>query len=326
MPLDATTTQALHGVDVAPKVAVILPCYNEAAAIAQTVQAFRDALPGAAIYVYDNASSDDTAVVAAAHGAIVRHEHRRGKGNVVRRMFADVDADIYVLADGDGTYDAASAPEMIRMLRAGQFDVVNGARVEQARAAYRAGHRFGNWMLSTLVRLSFSAGWHDMLSGYKVMSRRFVKSFPIASRGFEIETELLIHAMEIRAATTEHSTPYHERAKGSVSKLNTFRDGFRILRMITLLVKDERPLQFFSAVALLLIAVALGLAWPVFLEYARTGLVPRLPTAVLATGLSLAGLLALLAGFILDGLAAARREAKMLAYLQISPPSHPERT
>ncbi len=298
---------------------MILPCYNEGATVAPTIDAFRRCLPGASIFVYDNRSSDDTAAIAAARGAIVRSEGARGKGNVVRRMFSDVEADVYVLADGDGTYDAASAPEMVRILCAGPYDVVNGARREQSKGAYRPGHRFGNWMLTTLVRVCFNATWTDMLSGYKVMSRRFVKSFPIASSGFEIETELFIHAMEIRAATHEFPTPYRERGKGSTSKLHTVSDGFRILRMIGVLIKDERPLQFFSAIAATFVALSVFLAWPVFMEFARTGLVPRLPTAVLAAALMLAAMLSQMAGFVLDGIARTRRETKRLFFLRYPP-------
>ncbi|MBS0231903.1 MAG: glycosyltransferase [Proteobacteria bacterium] len=301
-----------------PSVAVLLPCYNEAAAIGSVIDSFRSALPEASIYVYDNNSTDDTVRVATAHGAIVRKEMRQGKGHVVRRMFGDIEADIYVLADGDDTYDAASAPLLIRTLRRGPFDVVNAARDEQSTAAYRPGHRFGNRLFSGAVRFAFGATWSDMLSGYKVMSRRFVKTFPIASKGFEIETELLIHTVETRASTTEVPTPYRERGEGSVSKLRTFRDGFRILRVIFLLIKDERPLQFFSAVAAVLSLTALVLAWPIFVEFAHTGLVPRLPTAVLSTGLMLAAFLAFFSGLLLDGLAASRREAKRLAYLNMT--------
>jgi glycosyltransferase involved in cell wall biosynthesis len=297
-------------------IAVLLPCYNEAAAIGATIEGFRKHLPRARIYVYDNNSSDGTAAVAVQHGAVVRRETRQGKGNVVRRMFADVEADIYVLADGDGTYDAASARDLIQLLCGGPYDVINGGRLEQSRGAYRPGHRFGNWMLTTLVRVSFNASWTDMLSGYKVMSRRFVKSFPIASAGFEIETELFIHAMEVRAASTEVACPYFERGEGSTSKLNTFRDGFRILRMIGVLIKDERPLQFFSAAAAALVLMALIIAWPLFAEFARTGLVPRFPTAILATGLVLAGMLSQTAGFVLDGIARTRRETKRLFFLR----------
>jgi glycosyltransferase involved in cell wall biosynthesis len=297
-------------------IAILLPCYNEAAAIGATIEGFRKHLPQARIFVYDNNSSDATAAVAAQHGAVVRKETRQGKGNVVRRMFADVEADVYVLADGDGTYDAASARDLIQLLCGGPYDVINGGRLEQSRGAYRPGHRFGNWMLTTLVRISFNASWTDMLSGYKVMSRRFVKSFPIASGGFEIETELFIHAMEVRAASTEVACPYFERGEGSTSKLNTFRDGFRILRMIGVLIKDERPLQFFSATAAAFVLLALIIAWPVFAEFARTGLVPRFPTAILATGLVLAGMLSQTAGFVLDGIARTRRETKRLFFLR----------
>ena len=300
------------------KIAVLLPCYNEEGAIEAVIDGFRKALPGATIYVYDNNSTDGTARVAAAHGAIVRREHRQGKGHVVRRMFGDVEADVYVLADGDGTYDAASAPLLVRTLQEGPYDVVNAARVEQAEGAYRPGHRFGNALLSRIVRIAFGATWTDMLSGYKVMSRRFVKTFPVSSHGFEIETELLIHTMETRAPSAEIPTPYGERGQGTVSKLRTYRDGFRILSVILVLIKDERPLQFFSAVAGVLALTSIFLAWPLFIEFSRTGLVPRLPTAVLATGLMLVSFLSFFAGLLLDGIASTRREAKRLAYLNMS--------
>ena len=258
--------------ELALKIAVLLPCYNEEGAIEAVIDGFRKALPGATIYVYDNNSTDGTARVAAAHGAIVRREHRQGKGHVVRRMFGDVEADVYVLADGDGTYDAASAPLLVRTLQEGPYDVVNAARVEQAEGAYRPGHRFGNALLSRIVRIAFGATWTDMLSGYKVMSRRFVKTFPVSSHGFEIETELLIHTMETRAPSAETPTPYGERGEGTVSKLRTYRDGFRILSVILVLIKDERPLQFFSAVAGVLALTSIFLAWPLFIEFSRDGI------------------------------------------------------
>jgi glycosyltransferase involved in cell wall biosynthesis len=298
-----------------PSVAVLVPCCNEAAAIGAVIDGFQAALPEATIYVYDNNSTDDTAAIAAAHGAIVRSEARQGKGHVVRRMFGDIDADLYVLVDGDDTYEAAIAPRLIGTLRQGPYDVVNAARVGASSAAYRPGHHLGNQLFSGAVRFIFDATWTDMLSGYKVMSRRFVKSFPVNSRGFEVEAELLIHAMEIKAPVAEVPAPYRERGEDSASKLRTFRDGLLILRLILLLIKDDRPLPFFSIVAALLALVAVALAWPIFVDYAHTGLVPRLPTAVLSTGLMLAGLLSLFSGLLLDGLAAARRDAKRLAYL-----------
>src|SRR5271170_7855813 len=265
--------------------AVLIPCYNEEAAIAKVVNDFRQVLPDAAIYVYDNNSGDHTVEAARAAGAIVRTEPLQGKGNVVRRMFADIEADIYVLVDGDSTYDAASAPKMIAALLEGPLDMVNGARVTNIEKAYRPGHRFGNWLLTHMVTWIFGNRFHDMLSGYRVMSRRYVKSFPALSAGFETETELTVHALELRMPTVEIHTPYKDRPVGSVSKLSTFRDGFRILWTIIVLVKEERPMQFFSLFAVFLGAASFALAAPILVEYAETGLVPRLPTAVLSMGM-----------------------------------------
>ena len=302
------------------KIAVLVPCYNEAATIAKVVADFRAALPGAGIHVYDNNSTDGTAALAEAAGAIVRRETRQGKGNVVRRMFADIDADIYVLVDGDDTYSAESAPGLVAELCAGPFDMVNGARAADSAHAYRPGHAFGNRLMTSLVRFIFGAGTRDMLSGYKVFSRRFVKSFPASSAGFEIETELVVHALETRMPVSEQDTPYRERPEGSVSKLRTFRDGWRILRLIGMLVKNERPLAFFSAVALVLAVVSVGLGTSVLIEFLHTGLVPRLPTAVLALGVMLAALLAFACGVILDAISEARREHRRLRYLELPPP------
>jgi len=303
-----------------PRIAVLVPCYKEAATIAKVVADFQAALPGASIHVYDNNSTDGTAALAEAAGAIVRRETRQGKGNVVRRMFADIDADIYVLVDGDDTYSAESAPGLVAELCAGPFDMVNGARAADSAQAYRPGHAFGNRLMTSLVRFIFGAGTRDMLSGYKVFSRRFVKSFPASSAGFEIETELVVHALETRMPVSEQDTPYRERPEGSVSKLRTFRDGWRILRLIGMLVKNERPLAFFSAVALLLAVVSVGLGTSVLVEFLHTGLVPRLPTAVLALGVMLAALLAFACGVILDAISEARREHRRLRYLELPPP------
>ena len=300
-----------------PRIAVLIPCYNEAVAIKAVVTDFRRHLPEAIVYVYDNNSSDNTADIAAAAGAQVRRERRQGKGHVMRRMFADIDADIYVMVDGDDTYDAASAPALVARLREGPFDLVNGARVETGEAAYRSGHRFGNWLLTTLVTEIFGTASRDMLSGYKALSRRFVKSFPALSTGFEIETELLVHALEVGMPASEIATPYKERPAGSASKLRTFHDGARILRLITRLVKEERPLFFFSMMALTFALVAMALAIPVAVEFWRTGLVPRLPTALLSTGLMLTAVVALFAGMILDTVTRGRREMKRLAYLAL---------
>jgi glycosyltransferase involved in cell wall biosynthesis len=310
-----------------PRIAVLIPCYNEEVAIPGVIRAFRAALPDARIHVYDNNSRDGTREVAAAAGAVVRTETLQGKGHVVRRMFADVEADVYVLVDGDGTYDAAAAPAMVRLLIEERLDMVTGVRVtpEEVAGAYRAGHRFGNAVLTGLVRMIFGDRITDMLSGYRVFSRRFVKSFPALAEGFETETEFTVHALQLRMPVGEVGVRYGERPRGSASKLNTFRDGFRILRTILILVKGERPLAFFSAAGALLAALALALFLPVLSEYLRTGLVPRLPTAVLSTGLGLAALLSFACGLILDTVTRGRREAKRIAYLAIPAPdfAHP---
>lgn len=302
-------------------IAVLIPCYNEEAAIARVIRGFREALPSARIHVYDNNSTDATVEVARREGAIVGHEPFRGKGNVMRRMFSDIDADVYVLVDGDDTYDPAAAPEMVRMLLDRQLDMVNGARITEVKEAYRFGHRFGNRLLTGLVQMIFGKQFGDMLSGYRVFSRRFVKSFPAVSSGFEIETELTVHALELRMKTAEVPTLYKERPPGSASKLNTIRDGFRILGMIGLLVKEERPLAFFGWTFLLLAVVSLGLSVPIVLEYLGTGLVPRLPTAVLSVGIMLVAFLSLVCGLVLDTVTHSRRELKRLAYLAIPAPA-----
>ena len=303
---------------VAPRVAVLIPCYNEAAAIGGVVTGFRAALPHAAIHVFDNNSTDDTAAVAAAAGAAVATVELQGKGHVVRRMFADVDADIYLLVDGDGTYDAAAAPRLVEALTTSGLDMVNAARNHAQTDAYRPGHLLGNRVLTGLVAAIFGRRLTDMLSGYRAFSRRFVKSFPALSEGFEIETELTVHALELRMPVGEIQTAYGARPAGSASKLRTYRDGVRILRTIVGLVKQERPLAFFSWCGLALLLA--GLAWgvPVVLEFLRTGLVPRLPSAVLATGLVGLAFLAFACGLILDSVARGRREARHIAYLAIS--------
>ncbi len=297
------------------RVAVLVPCYNEAAAIGKVVTDFRAALPGATIYVYDNNSTDGTYEAAADAGAEVRRETRQGKGNVVRRMFADVEADVYVLVDGDATYDAPSAPAMISDLIENHRDMVVAVRVDQEAAAYRRGHRTGNWLLTSFVTSVFGQSFTDILSGYRVFSRRFVKSFPVLSGGFEIETELTVHALELDLPVGEVRTPYYARPEGSTSKLNTWRDGFRILWTIFRLYRTERPLNFFSAVGFALAIASVGFAIPVFATYLREGIVPRLPTAVLSTGLMLAAFLAFAAALILDTVTRGRREIKLLAYL-----------
>jgi len=304
-----------------PRTVVLIPCYNEEAAIAKVVIDFRQALPGAAIYVYDNNSKDRTVEVARSAGAIVRNETLQGKGNVVRRMFADIEADVYVLVDGDDTYDAASAPKMIKALCDGPLDMVNGARVTTIEKAYRPGHRFGNWLLTSMVAWTFGNRFHDMLSGYRVMSRRYVKSFPALAAGFETETELTVHALELRMPTVEILTPYKDRPVGSVSKLSTFRDGFRILWTIIVLVKEERPMQFFSLTAVVLAIISVVLMVPIVIEFAQTGLVPRFPTAILAMGLMIISFLSLTCGLVLDTVTRGRREMKRMRYLNIPAPN-----
>ena len=308
---------AFDRVAVEPRVAVLIPCWNEEVAIAKVIADFRTALPQAVIYVYDNNSSDRTATVARAAGAVVRREGQQGKGNVIRRAFADVEADIYVLVDGDDTYDAAAVPAMLRLLVDEQLDMVTGRRVSDSEAAYRHGHRFGNAFLTGTVAWIFGNRISDALSGYRVFSRRFVKSFPALAGGFETEIEFTVHALELGMPMGEVATRYRARPEGSVSKLRTWSDGLRILRMIVVLVKDERPLQFFFASGGVLLALALMLGIPVVTEFLHTGLVPRFPTAILATGLVLLSFLSFAAGLILDSVARARKEMKRLAYLAL---------
>jgi glycosyltransferase involved in cell wall biosynthesis len=306
----------MHGLDIA----VLVPCLNEAAAIGKVVADFRAALPTARVYVYDNNSTDDTAAVAIAAGADVRSERRPGKGNVVRRMFQDIDADVYIMVDGDDTYDAAIAPQLVDRLVADNLDMLVGRRVETHEAAYRAGHRFGNRVLTGLVSRLFGSQIGDMLSGYRVFSRRFAKSFPSSSREFEIETELTVHALQMRMAIAEVDTSYKERPPGSASKLRTFRDGWRILVTIINLIRNERPLLFFSLIGLVLAAIAVALGIPVVLEYVDTGKVPRFPTAILCSALVVIAVVCVATGFILDLVAHVRREAKRLAYLRYPAP------
>ena len=307
----------------APSVAVIVPCYNEEAAIKTVVRDFRKALPDATIYVYDNASTDRTVAVARSAGAVVVREPLRGKGNVVRRMFADVDADVYVLVDGDDTYDASVAPKLVKRLVDGQLDMVNASRVSEQREAYRFGHRFGNALFSTIVAKIFGNRFTDMLSGYRVFSRRFVKSFPAQVRGFEIETEMTVHALEMRVPVAEVPTKYKERPDGSESKLSTYKDGIRILWAIFILLKEERPLRFFGSIFCILALTSIGLAYPLFVTYLETGLVPRLPTGVLASAIMLLAFLSLVCGLVLDTVTRGRRELKRMIYLSIPGPSAP---
>jgi glycosyltransferase involved in cell wall biosynthesis len=303
-------------------IAIIIPCHNEGASIAAVVNQFREFVPSAQIYVYDNASTDNTAEIAQNVGAIVRTESMKGKGNVVRRMFADIEADIYVMVDGDGTYDASKCPEMIQKLVENQLDMVVATRTAvDVNGAYRKGHVFGNWMLTYSVSFLFDQGFTDMLSGYRVMSRRFVKSFPIFSKGFEIETEMTVHALQIGASSGEIVTPYHSRMEGSESKLSTYRDGLRILKMILLLFKEVKPFYFFGLFSLFFFLVSVGLSMPLFLTWLETGLVPRFPTAILSTGLMILSFLSLVSGVILDSLSRARLEEKRMRYLTFFLPS-----
>jgi glycosyltransferase involved in cell wall biosynthesis len=301
------------------RIAVLVPCFNEETAVATVIADFRRALPTAGIFVYDNNSSDRTVAVARDAGAEVRSERRQGKGHVVRRMFADVDADIYVLVDGDATYDAASVQRMIEAMLSDRLDMVVGLRVDQAAAAYRPGHRTGNRLLTGFLSSVFGQAFKDILSGYRVFSRRFVKSFPVLSDGFEIETELSVHALELALPVAEIETPYYARPEGSVSKLNTWRDGFRILGTILRLYRSEKPLRFFTAIGVFLTLISVGLAIPVLVTYFEQGVVPRLPTAVLSMGLMILAMLSVSSGLVLDTVTRGRREMKLLAYLSQTP-------
>ena len=304
-----------------PRIAVVLPCYNEEAAIADTVAGFRAALPGAAIYVYDNNSSDRTVEIARASGAEVRTEKMQGKGNVVRRMFADVDADVYIMADGDLTYDPKAAPAMVAMLLSEQLDMVVGTRQHEAAEAYRGGHVLGNRLFTGLLSSLFGRSFTDIFSGYRVFSRRFVKSFPVLSAGFEIETEISVHALELKMPVGEIETAYGARPEGSASKLSTYRDGWRILKTIGTLYRVERPVLFYGSFAALLLIAAIVLAVPLILTYLDTGLVPRFPTAILITGLGIVAVLSFFAGLILDTVTRGRREMRRLAYLAYPAPT-----
>lgn len=299
----------------APTIAVLLPCYNEEAAIARTVAGFKAALPDATIYVYDNNSRDRTVEEARNAGAIVRTERMQGKGHVVRRMFADVDADVYLMADGDLTYDPKASPEMIRHLLDEHLDMVVGTRQHEAKDAYRGGHVWGNRVFTGLLSGLFGRSFTDIFSGYRAFSRRFVKSFPILSEGFEIETEMSVHALELRMPVGEVETAYGARPEGSTSKLSTFRDGWRILKTIATLYRVERPVLFYGGIGALLLLVALILAIPLVITYVDTGLVPRFPTAVLVTGIVIVSVLCFFAGLILDTVTRGRREVRRLAYL-----------
>jgi len=298
-----------------PRIAVLLPCYNEEAAIVRTINGFRAALPGAAIYVYDNNSRDRTVELARAAGVEVRNERMQGKGNVVRRMFADVDADVYIMADGDLTYDPAAAPAMVKLLLDDRLDMVVGTRLHEAKDAYRGGHVLGNRMFTGLLSKLFGRSFSDIFSGYRVFSRRFVKSFPVLSEGFEIETEISVHALELRMPVGEVETAYGARPEGSESKLSTFRDGWRILKTIATLYRIERPVLFYGSIGALLLIAAILLSIPLVLTYLDTGLVPRFPTAILVTGMTVIAVLCFFAGLILDTVTRGRREMRRLAYL-----------
>jgi glycosyltransferase involved in cell wall biosynthesis len=305
------------GNDEAIRVAVLLPCYNEGLVLRTVIERFRAALPDATIYVYDNNSRDDSVAVAQSAGAVVRSEKRQGKGFVVRRMFADIDADIYIMCDADETYDASAVSSLVAELVDNGLDMVVGTRVDTSGTAYRPAHRFGNWMLTSLVRTMFGGGFSDMLSGYRIFSRRFVKSFPLMSQGFEIETELTIHALQLAMPVAEMPTRFKDRIEGSESKLQTVSDGFRILWTIVTLLKQERPFFLFGIVALAMMTASLIFGYPVIAEYMRSGTVPRLPTAILATGTMILGFLSLFCGLILDTVTRGRKEAKLLRYLEL---------
>lgn len=307
------------------QVAVLVPCYNEEHAIGKVVADFRAALPDAMIYVYDNNSTDGTVAAARRAGAVVRRETYQGKGHVVRRMFNDVEADIYVLVDGDATYDAPSAPALIAKLLDERLDMVVAARLDREEAAYRSGHRAGNRLLTGFVAHTFGRSFTDILSGYRVFSRRFVKSFPVLSGGFEIETELTVHALELEMSVGEVATPYYARQSGSASKLSTWSDGFRILWTVLKLYRAERPLSLFGAFGLALAIMSIGLAIPIIVTYVQEGLVPRLPTAVLSTGLMLLAFLSIACGLILDTVTRGRREFKLIAYLALRAPGEERR-
>jgi len=302
-------------------VAILIPCHNEESTIGSVIDDFKIALPEALIYVYDNLSTDNTSKVARDHGAIVRAEPNKGKGNVVRRMFSDVEADIYIMVDGDNTYEISRCPEMVNKLINNNLDMIVGTRkTDNGSGEYRWGHVFGNWMLTHSVSLIFGRGFTDMLSGYRVMSHRFIKSFPITSKGFEIETEMTVHALQVGASYAEVETLYDSRPEGSESKLSTFKDGFRILRMILVLFKEEKPFQFFGLFSLLFFVVSIVLSIPIFITYVETGLVPRLPTAILSTGLIILAFLSLISGVILDSLSRSRLEVKKNNYLAYKSP------
>ena len=306
------------------KLAILLPCYQEEATIGDTVAAFARARPDAAIYVYDNNSTDRTVERARAAGAVVRHETRQGKGNVVRRMFADIEADVYVMSDGDTTYDASRVGDLIDLVVHQKFDMVVGARVPQDATTHRAGHTFGNALFNQIADWLFGSEFKDIFSGYRAFSRRFVKSFPVITDGFEIETELTVHAIDLRIPVAEIPIPFGKRPEGSSSKLRTVRDGLRILWILLLLAKEVRPFAFFACWAGLAALLSLTLAYPVMATFLETGLVPRLPTAVLAMGIGLLSCLSLACGIVLDSVSRGRHETKRLRYLELPAPPEPD--
>ena len=302
------------------RIAVLIPCYNEELTIPKVVRDFRRALPEAVVYVYDNNSRDRTCDVARTAGAVIGFENMQGKGNVIRRMFADVEADIYVIVDGDDTYDATAAPRLVSLLWDNQLDMVSARRLSDERNAYRAGHRFGNKLLSSTIHVIFGDRCRDVLSGYRVLSRRFVKSFPALTQGFDIEAELTIHALELNMPIMEVDSAYKARPKGSISKLHTYRDGVRICWTIFYLLKEERPFHFFGIIFLTLALFSTAISVPIFMTYFETGLVPRFPTAVLATGMMLLSFMSLACGLVLDTVTLGRREAKRMRYLEYPAP------
>jgi glycosyltransferase involved in cell wall biosynthesis len=302
------------------RLAILLPCYQEEATIAQTVAAFAGARADAVVYVYDNNSTDRTAERAATAGAVVRREARQGKGNVIRRMFADIEADVYVMADGDNTYDASRVGELIALVVEQKYDMVVGARIPEGAGVHRTGHALGNAFFNRIAGWLFGSEFTDIFSGYRAFSRRFVKSFPIVKNGFEIETELTVHAIDLRVPVAEIPLPFRARPEGSSSKLRTVRDGIRILWALTILAKEVRPFAFFALWGAILLAVALLLAYPLLVTFIETGLVPRLPTAVLAMGIALLAFLSLACGIVLDSVSRGRHEMKRLRYLELPAP------
>ncbi len=302
----------------APTIAILIPCYNEETTIRQVIHDFRKNLPRATIYVYDNNSKDNTVDIALEAGAVVRSEYRQGKGYVVSRMFADIEADVYIMVDGDATYDGPSVNKMIQLLLSGPYDMINAARVSQSIEAYRAGHTFGNKLFSLIVKKIFGKSLSDLLSGYRVFSRRFVKSFPCFSQGFEIETDLTIHALSLQIPIAEIETPYYSRPAGSFSKLSTFKDGFRILRRIFNLIRKEKPLLFFGFFSIFFLVLSSCIGIPIITEYLKTNLVPRFPSAILAASLMILAFLSIASGFILDGVTISRKESKRIKYLSLN--------